>query len=179
MSRIAKKPIVVPSGVKVALKEGNVHVEGPKGKIQSRLLVPIQVAVKGSEVTVGRIGNSLSEKALHGTMYRLITNMIEGVSKGFQKGLLIEGVGFKAEVKGTVLVLNLGFTHLVEIPVPQGLAVKTIKPTELLIEGSSKEMVGLFAARVRSVYEPEPYKGKGVRYAGEVVRRKAGKAVSK
>jgi large subunit ribosomal protein L6 len=179
MSRIAKKPIVLPAGVKIAIKEGLVHTEGPKGKIFCKLLDPIQVTAKGSEITVGRVGNSLSEKALHGTMYRLITNMIEGVSKGFQKTLLIEGVGFKAEVKGAVLVLNLGFTHLVEIPVPQGLAVKTVKPTELLIEGVSKEMVGLFAARVRSIYEPEPYKGKGVRYVDEVIRRKAGKAVSK
>lgn len=179
MSRIAKKPIVVPSGVKLAIKDGAVHVEGPKGKTSAKILAPIQVTQKGSEVSVQRPGNSLTEKALHGTMYRTITNMIQGVSSGFQKGLLIEGVGFKAEVKGSTLVMNLGFTHPVEIPVPQGLTVKTGKPTELFIDGINKELVGLFAARVRSIYEPEPYKGKGVRYAGEVIRRKAGKAVVK
>lgn len=179
MSRIAKKPISVPSGIKISLKDNAVLVEGPKGKLSGRVLSQIQVEVKGSEVSLKRAGNSILEKTNVGTMHRMITNMIAGVTTGFRKTLLIEGVGFKGEVKGQSLALNLGFTHIVNLEIPQGIAVKAVKPTELLIEGNSKEQVGQFAAKVRSIYEPEPYKGKGVRYSDEVVRRKAGKAVVK
>jgi len=179
MSRIAKKPIVVPSGIKISVQGRQVHVEGPKGKMSGCLLDQMQVEVKGSEISLKRAGNSITEKTNIGTSHRMITNMIAGVTSGFRKTLLIEGVGFKGEVKGQSLALNLGFTHIVNLEIPQGITVKTVKPTELLIEGSSKEHVGQFAAKVRSIYEPEPYKGKGVRYSNEVVRRKAGKAVVK
>lgn len=179
MSRLAKKPIVVPAGVKVALKDNAVWVEGPKGKASRPMLGQIKVQAKDKEILLTRPSNSITDKSLHGTMYRQIENMISGVSKGFQKNLVIEGVGFKAELKGKILALNLGFTHIVEIEIPEGIAVKIGKPTEIAIDGVSKEGVGQFAARVRAVYEPEPYKGKGVRYANEVIRRKAGKAVVK
>lgn len=179
MSRIAKKPIQIPAGVKVASHEGTVTVEGPKGRLACPLLSPITLEVKDKALSFVRPGNAISDRMRQGTMHRLVANMIEGVSKGFQKNLVIEGVGFKAELKGTTLAMSLGFTHPVEMPIPQGITVKIGKPTEVAIEGASKELVGLFTARVRSVYEPEPYKGKGIRYAGEVIRRKAGKAVVK
>ncbi len=179
MSRLAKKPLIVPQGVKVSVKDNTVSIEGPKGKATQSILSPITVEVKGQEVIVKRPTDSITDKTRQGTMFRLIYNWVEGVSKGFQKQLAIEGVGFKAEMKGTTIVLSVGFTHLVEVAVPQGITVKLGKPTEIMIEGASKEGVGLFAARVRGVFEPEPYKGKGIRYVGEVVRRKAGKAVVK
>ncbi len=179
MSRIAKKPIGIPSGVKVVLKDGNVAVEGPKGKAVQAVLAPIQVEIKDKEIFIRRPTDNISDKALQGTMFRLLKNWIDGVSKGFQKSLSIEGVGFRAEAKGSSIVLHVGFTHPVDIPIPQGISVKIGKPTEILVEGVSKDQVGLFAARVRGVFEPEPYKGKGIRYTGETVRRKAGKAVVK
>ena len=179
MSRIAKKPIGIPSAVKVTLKDGVVTVEGPKGKVERPLLHPIRVEVKDKEIFVRRAEDTILERSLQGTMHRTISGMIEGVSKGFEKSLTIEGVGFRAELKDRTLVLHVGFTHPVEMPLPAGITVKIQKPTELFIGGMSKAEVWLIAARVRSVFEPEPYKGKGIRYAGEVVRRKAGKAVVK
>lgn len=179
MSRLAKKPLIIPQGVKVAVKDSVVSIEGPRGKATQMILSPIKVEVKDKEVIVTRPSDSITDKMRQGTMFRLLYNWVEGVSKGFQKQLAIEGVGFKAEMKGQAIVLNVGFTHPVEVPVPQGITVKVGKPTEITIEGASKEGVGLFAARVRGVFEPEPYKGKGIRYLGEVVRRKAGKAVVK
>jgi large subunit ribosomal protein L6 len=179
MTRLAKKPLIIPTGVKVQKSGQTVLVEGPKGKASVTVASDIDVQLKDKEIRVERRSDSLRARALHGTSYRLVSNMIDGVTKGFQKALAIEGVGFRAELKGPNLVLYVGFTHPVEIPVPQGLAVKTPKPTEITVEGVSKQAVGEFAARLRAVFEPEPYKGKGIRYAGEVVRRKAGKAVVK
>ena len=179
MSKIAKKPILIPSGVKISVKDAVVNVEGPKGKTSHPVMNPIQIEMKDKELLLKRPSNSITDKSRHGTMYRSITNMIEGVTRGYQKTLLIEGVGFKAEMSGNKLSMNLGFTHIVRMDIPEGLSVKTVKPTELLVEGISKEKVGLLAARIRTVYEPEPYKGKGIRYSTEVVRRKAGKAVVK
>ena len=165
--------------MKLATQGAVVSVEGPKGKMSMALAKPIQLELKDKEVHLKRPTDSISHKSLQGTMYRLVANMVQGVSKGFQKQLVIEGVGFKAEVKGQSLGLALGFTHPVDVPIPQGITVKAAKPTELLIEGIDKQVVGQFAARVRSIFQAEPYKGKGIRYLGEVVRRKAGKAVTK
>jgi large subunit ribosomal protein L6 len=179
MSRIGKKPIAVPNGVKVLLKGNQVHVEGAKSKLSTPLLVPITVDIKDSVVMFKRPDNSIPSKTRQGTMRSLVLNMIEGVTTGFKKNLIIEGVGFKAAIQGKKLILNLGFSHPIELLIPEGLVVKAASPTELSIEGVQKEAVGHFAAKIRSFYEPEPYKGKGVRYSDEVIRRKAGKTVAK
>ncbi len=179
MSRIGKKLIEVPTNVKLALDGGLVHVEGPKGKLQFKISPRIKAVLKDSHLTFDRVSNQKSDKALHGTTRSVIHNMIQGVTNGFSKELAIEGVGFKAQIQGKVLNLLLGFTHPVIFNVPEGLTVETPKPTQVLIKGVDKVQVGHFAAKIRKVYAAEPYKGKGVRYLGEVVRRKAGKTVTK
>jgi len=165
--------------VKLALDSGFVHVEGPKGKLQFKISPRIKAALKDNHLSFDRVSNQKSDKALHGTTRSVIYNMIQGVTNGFSKELAIEGVGFKAQIQGKVLNLLLGFTHPVIFDVPEGLTVETPKPTQVLIKGVDKVQVGHFAAKIRKVYEAEPYKGKGVRYLGEVVRRKAGKTVTK
>ena len=179
MSRIASKPLIIPQGVTVTLANGNVAVEGPKGKMSRQVLESVDVKVSDKTVVVNRASDATADRMRQGTMFRLVSTMIEGVSKGYQKELHIEGVGFRAEVKGNRLVMLLGFTHPVELEIPQGITVKVNKLVDLAVEGVSKHQVGQFASVVRGAYEPEPYKGKGVRYLGETVRRKAGKAVVK
>ena len=179
MSRVGKKPIEVPKNVKLTLEPGAVNVEGPKGKMSLRLSPRVQAAVKDSVFTVSPVTNQKNDRALQGTTRTILFNMIKGVTDGFVKELAIEGVGFKAQMQGKALNLLLGFTHPVVFQVPEGLTVETPKPTQILVKGADKVQVGLFAAKVRKVYEAEPYKGKGVRYLGEVVRRKAGKTVTK
>jgi large subunit ribosomal protein L6 len=179
MSRIGKKPINVPNGVKLAIAAGSVKVEGPKGKLDFRLSPRVHAQVKDSIVTVTPVTEQKNDRALQGTTRTVISNMIEGVTQGYSKELFIEGVGFKAAMQGKQLNLSLGFTHPVIFDVPEGLTVEVPKPTQLVVKGVDKVKVGLFAAKIRKVYEAEPYKGKGVRYAGEVVRRKAGKTVTK
>lgn len=179
MSRIGNKPIQVPQGVKVQLQTSAVLVEGPKGKISHVLLAPITVSAANNQIIVKRPSNSIADKVKHGTMRSVIQNMIKGTHEGFQKKLLIEGVGFKAALAGKTLTLNLGFTHPVVMEVPEGIKVTCKTPTEIEIDGVNRQAVGHFAAEVRAHYEPEPYKGKGVRYSDEVVRRKAGKSVTK
>ena len=179
MSRIGKKLIEVPKNVKLGLDGGLVHVEGPKGKLQFKISPRIQAALKDNLLSFGRASNQKSDKALHGTTRSVVNNMILGVTNGFSKELAIEGVGFKAQIQGKSLNLLLGFTHPVIFNVPEGLTVETPKPTQIVIKGVDKVQVGHFAAKIRKVYEAEPYKGKGVRYLGEVVRRKAGKTVTK
>lgn len=179
MSRIGNKPIAVPQGVKVQLQPNAVLVEGPKGKISHPILSSITVTTANNQVIVKRPSNSIQDKVKHGTMRSTIQNMIKGTHEGFQKKLLIEGVGFKAALQGKTLTLNLGFTHPVVMEVPEGLKVTVKTPTEIEIDGVNRQQVGHFAAVVRAHYEPEPYKGKGVRYSDEVVRRKAGKSVTK
>src|SRR3990167_9077500 len=178
MSRVGKKPIQVPKTVKLAVDNGLVNVEGPKGKLQFKMSPRIKAVLKDSLLTFDRAGNQKSDKALQGTTRSVINNMIQGVTDGFSKELAIEGVGFKAQAQGKALNLLLGFTHPVVFNVPDGLTVETPKPTQVVIKGADKIQVGHFAAKVRKVYEAEPYKGKGVRYLGEVVRRKAGKTVT-
>jgi large subunit ribosomal protein L6 len=179
MSRVGVKPIEVPKGVKLTVDNGLVNVEGPKGKLSFPLHMRIKASVKDNVVKLERQSDMKSDKALHGTSRSVIFNMIKGVTDGFTKELGIEGVGFKAAITGKQLNLSLGFTHPVIFDVPEGLTAVAPKPTQLVISGSDKVKVGQFAAKIRKVYPAEPYKGKGVRYVGEVVRRKAGKTVTK
>jgi large subunit ribosomal protein L6 len=178
MSRVGKQLIQLPA--KVAVKIGadrSVLVEGPKGKLNWTLPAGINVSVEGTEVKVERTNDERQTRALHGTSQRLISNMVAGVSNGFRKDLEIVGVGFRAAVKGNVVDLSLGQSHPRLHPIPAGLKVTVTDNTKIAIEGIDKHLVGQFASDIRSYYPPEPYKGKGVRYAGEQVRRKAGKSV--
>ena len=179
MSRVGKKPIEVPKNVKLSIDHQDVNVEGPKGKLQFKMHLRVKAALKDNRLTFDRLSNQKSDGALQGTTRSVVANMIKGVTDGFSKELAIEGVGFKAQIQGKQLNLSLGFTHPVIFDIPEGLVVETPKPTQVVIKGIDKVQVGHFAAKVRKVYEAEPYKGKGVRYLGEVVRRKAGKTVTK
>ena len=180
MSRVGKKPVELPKGVKVtADAAGLVNVEGPKGKLSFRISPRIKLDVKETAIAFTRPTNQKTDRALHGTARSVVANMVKGVTDGFSKELTIEGVGFKAAMQGKTLSLSLGFTHPVDLPVPEGLTVEAPKPTIVIVKGADKVKVGQFAAKVRKAYEAEPYKGKGVRYAGEQIRRKAGKTVTK
>jgi len=176
MSRIGRKIISIPNGVKVAAKEGRVFVEGPKGKLDMRLPDRIELEIADSKISVKRRGNIASDKALQGLIRALTFNMIKGVVEGYVKELEIIGVGFKAVVQGNKLVLNVGFSHQVDFEIPAGIKIECPKNTQVVIRGIDKEKVGELAAEIRSVYPPEPYKGKGIRFVGERVRKKVGKA---
>lgn len=175
MSRIGRKPIVLPSGVKVAVADRTVSVEGPKGKLQFKVHPRMKVSLKENALAVERPTNIRTDRALHGLTRSLLQNMVRGVAEGYAKTLDIEGVGFRAQVTGRRLVLNLGFSHPVEYAIPEGIEVKALKPTQIVVSGPDRQKVGQAAADIRGFHEPEPYKGKGIRYAGEVVRRKQGK----
>ena len=178
MSRVGKQLITLPA--KVAVKIGadrSVLVEGPKGKLNWTLPAGVEVKIDGTTLKVERLDEERRTRAMHGTSQRLISNMIKGVSDGYRKDLEIVGVGFRASVKGTNLDLSLGQSHPRLHPIPAGLKVTVAENTKIAVEGIDKHMVGQFAADVRAYYPPEPYKGKGVRYAGEHIRRKAGKSV--
>jgi len=175
MSRIGKQPISIPSGVTVTSKEGAVEVKGPKGSLTAAIPGGIAVAVEDGEVVLTRPDERKESRSLHGLARALTANMVTGVTEGFVKALEIQGVGYRADVKGKTLNLTLGFSHPVEMPVPEGLSVSVENNTKVKIEGIDKQLVGQFAADVRSLRPPEPYKGKGVRYEGEHVRRKVGK----
>jgi len=178
MSRIGKKLIDVPGSVKVAISsEGGVKIEGPKGKLEWTLPKQITARLENLTVTVERSGDNRNVRALHGLSRALLANMVTGVSAGFVKDLEIHGVGFKAAVQGSVLNLNLGFSHPILFPIPEGIKVTVADNTKIRIEGIDKKVVGQVASDIRSYYPPEPYKGKGVRYAGEQIVRKEGKTV--
>jgi large subunit ribosomal protein L6 len=179
MSRIGKKPVVVPKGVSVAVNGQQVSVKGPKGELKRTFHPDMQIALAGEQVTVGRPSEEARHKALHGLTRTLIQNMVDGVAKGFIRVLEIQGVGYKAESKPTGLQLALGFSHPVHYPAPAGIKFTVDNNTIVKIEGPDKELVGQVAAEIRSLRKPEPYKGKGVRFQGEVVRRKAGKTGAK
>jgi len=179
MSRIGKRPIPVPAGVTVAINGSMVVVKGPKGELSRALPADITIAQEGTDLVVTRPSDEERHKALHGLSRTLVANMVEGVTKGFQKTLEITGVGYKAEPKPYGALLSLGFSHQIEYKAPAGVKISAPNPTTVLIEGSSKELVGQVAAEIRSLRKPEPYKGKGVKYQGEVIRRKAGKAGGK
>ncbi len=178
MSRIGKKIIELPAKVKLDIStEGAVTVEGPKGKLSWQLPRQIKGQIDGSKVQIERSSEDRKVRALHGLSRALINNMVIGVSNGFVKDLEIQGVGFKAAVQGKILKLNLGFSHDILFPIPEGLKITVADNTKVKIEGIDKHLVGQAAADIRGYYPPEPYKGKGVRYAGEQIIRKEGKTV--
>lgn len=178
MSRIGKKEIGLPEKVEIKVgDDSNLTVEGPKGKLEWALPEGIGVEQEDGAVRITRASEDRKIRAMHGTARSLIANMVEGVSNGFVKELEVQGVGFRAAVKGSALDLSLGFSHSVHHPIPSELTVSVEDNTKIKVEGIDKQLVGQFAADVRSYYPPEPYKGKGVRYKGEYVRRKQGKSV--
>lgn len=179
MSRIGKKPVPIVKGVTVTLDGSNITVKGPKGELHRSLPGAMKVSIKDNEVVVERPSDENEHKALHGLTRTLVANMIEGVTKGFSKQLEIIGVGYKAEQRPYGLQLSLGFSHVIEYRAPAGIKLTAPQPTQVNIEGANKEMVGQVAAEIRSYRPPEPYKGKGIKYVGEQVRRKAGKAGGK
>jgi large subunit ribosomal protein L6 len=178
MSRIGKKAIELPAKVKLSVSgDGAVSVEGPKGKLAWTLPKQIKARVEGMHVSLDRSGEDRKVRALHGLSRALINNMVTGVSTGFVKDLEIQGVGFKAAVKGPILDLNLGFSHDIHFPIPAGIKITVAENTKIKIEGIDRQLVGQVAADIRAYYPPEPYKGKGVRYVGEHIQRKEGKTV--
>ena len=179
MSRIGRKPVTVPKGVTVSLAGNTVKVKGPKGELTREFAQGIIVGQEGETLEVKRASDEVNHKALHGLSRTLLANMVEGVTKGYQKTLEISGVGYKAEVKPFGLQLALGFSHAIQYKAPAGVKLTAPQPTTIVIDGPDKEKVGQVAAELRSLRPPEPYKGKGIKYQGEVIRRKAGKAGGK
>lgn len=179
MSRIGKKPIAVPDKVNVSVNEGVVVAAGPLGRLEFKVPESISLNMENNTITFSRISEDRKVRALHGLTRALTANIIEGVSKGFEKVLIIEGVGYKAELRGDRLLLSLGFSHTILIIPPTDISFELINPTTIKIKGIDKQLVGLLAAKIRQIRPPEPYKGKGVRYQGEYIRRKAGKTSAK
>jgi len=179
MSRIGRLPITVPAGVTVTVDGNTVKVKGPKGELSHTLPGGITIDRQDNTLNIKRESDETNHKSLHGLSRSLIANMVEGVTKGYSKQLEITGVGFKAEVKPFGLQLALGFSHQIQYKAPAGSKLTAPQPTQIVIEGSDKALVGQVAAELRGFRPPEPYKGKGIRYAGEVIRRKAGKAGGK
>ena len=178
MSRIGNKAIEIPEKVQVNINNnGAVLVEGPKGKLSWKLPREIKASVQDNRISLVREAETRSVKALHGLSRSLVHNMVQGVSQGFSKQLEVEGVGFRAAVQGSILNLSLGFSHPIPFQIPQGIKITVTEATKINIEGADKKLVGQVAADIRGFYPPEPYKGKGVRYAGEQIRRKVGKTV--
>jgi large subunit ribosomal protein L6 len=175
MSRVGKKPIVIPAGVTVTLNNSTATVKGPKGELTRTFHPDITINVEENLVTITRPSDVKEHRALHGTTRAVLANMIEGVSTGFTRGLELIGVGYRAQKQGTKLVLNVGYSHPVEIEPEEGLEIEVPANTKIVIKGTDKERVGALAANIRQVRPPEPYKGKGIRYEGEFVRRKEGK----
>jgi len=178
MSRIGRKPITIAKGVKTKQEGAKLLIEGAKGKLSISLPEGISIKIDGEQLQVSRSGNAPQERATHGLYRALIANMVEGVSTGFSKSLEIAGVGYRAQLQGKQLTLNVGFSHQVIMPIPEGLTVEVPKPTQITVKGFDRQLVGQFTANIRRVQPPEPYKGKGIKYAGEVIRRKAGKAAT-
>ncbi len=175
MSRIGKKPIPVPSGVDVSIAPGRVSVTGPLGALEQAVPQRMLIEQQESELNVTRPTDRGPDRALHGLTRTLVANMVEGVTKGFEKRLEIQGVGYRAQLKGADLELALGFSHAVNVTAPDGIAFEVPQPTVIVVKGIDKQRVGQISAEIRSLRPPEPYKGKGIRYAGEHVRRKVGK----
>jgi large subunit ribosomal protein L6 len=179
MSRIGRKPVQIPAGVTVTIDDHSIRVKGPRGELVRRLHPAMEVVQQNGSVEVRRPSDENDHKALHGLTRTLIANMVEGVTAGFRKQLEIVGVGYKAENRPYGLQLALGDSHPIEYRAPQGIKLTATTPTAITIEGADKEMVGQVAAEIRNLRPPEPYKGKGIKYAGEQIRRKAGKAGGK
>jgi large subunit ribosomal protein L6 len=179
MSRSGKHPVAIPKGVTAQVEGNRVHVKGPKGELERVLHPEMKVSLADDKITVERPSDEDQHKALHGLSRTLVANMVEGVTKGFRKELELIGVGYKAEARPYGLQLALGFSHPVKYEAPKGIKLTAPQPTSIVVEGANKEIVGQVAAEIRSIRPPEPYKGKGVKYVGEQVRRKAGKAGGK
>ena len=173
MSRIGNRILTIPAGVTVEENDGVVTVKGPKGELKQKMLKDITMKIEGDQLTLER--KNESAKAMHGTMNSVVNNMIIGVTKGYEKGLEIIGVGYRFNVQGKKLVINAGYSHPVDMIVPEGITVESVSNTEITVKGIDKVLVGEFAANIRKVRMPEPYKGKGIRYKDEHVRRKEGK----
>ena len=176
MSRIGKHPVIIPSGVTVTVEGNTVKVKGPRGELSRTLHPEMKVSTENGSITVQRPSDESNHKALHGLSRTLVANMIEGVTKGFKKELELVGVGYKSETRPYGLQLALGFSHPVKYEAPKGIKLSSPQPTSIIVEGANKEIVGQVAAELRSIRPPEPYKGKGIKYVGEQIRRKAGKA---
>lgn len=176
MSRIGRLPVQIPDKVEVKVENGLVRVKGPKGELQQRIDPRLEVKIEGNLLTVSRPSDERTLRAQHGLARTLINNMVVGVSQGFSKSLEIQGVGYKAEKKGKGLLLALGYSHPIYFVPPEGIQVEVQGPTKVVVSGIDKALVGQVAAKIRSFRPPEPYKGKGIRYEGEQIRRKAGKA---
>ena len=176
MSRIGKQPVKIPSGVKVSIRSNTVVVEGPLGKMTETHQPEVEVRQEDDQLVVLRKNDAKRSRAFHGLYRNLLNNMVTGVSSGFRKGLVINGVGYRAEVRDKVLVLNLGFTGPIEYPIPEGVSIQVEANTRITVNGYDKQRVGQVCAEIRSFRPPEPYKGKGVRYESEIVRRKIGKS---
>jgi large subunit ribosomal protein L6 len=179
MSRIGRKPIPVPGGVTVTIDGSNVRVKGPKGELAWQFRPEMKIEEQDGQLQVTRPTDSKEHRALHGLTRALLANMVEGVTQGYRRTLEIVGVGYRAEKKGNALVLTVGYSHQVHYPEPDGISLSTTSPTVVVVEGIDKAKVGQVASEIRSVRPPEPYKGKGIRYQGEQVRRKAGKTGAK
>ncbi len=179
MSRIGKKPVSIPKGVSVTVDGKTVTVKGPKGELKRTFNDAVSVRTENDEIIVERANDEKSVRALHGLTRALLANMIAGVTAGFKKTLEIQGVGYRAEKKGKTLVVTVGYSHPINYPEPAGITLSTPAPTTIVIEGIDKQQVGQVAAELREFRPPEPYKGKGIRYQGEQVRRKAGKTAGK
>ena len=175
MSRIGKMPVAIAKGVEVKVEGQRVSVKGPKGDLELDVVPDMDVKVDGDEIVVERPSDTARHKALHGLTRSLIANMVEGCSDGFRKTLEIQGVGYRADMKGSTLNLQLGFSHPIDYDPPEGVSIQTPDQTTIVVEGADKQAVGQAAAVIRGYRPPEPYKGKGIRYQGEHVRRKAGK----
>ena len=176
MSRIGKQPVKLGSGVEVKIEQGEVRVKGPKGQLAERIAPRTRIEVSDGQALVHRDGDDKPARAYHGLMRSLLNNMVTGVTDGFSRSLEIVGVGYRAEAQGRKLTINVGYSHPVDVQVPEGLDVATPSPTQIVVSGISKQRVGQFAAEIRKIRSPEPYKGKGIRYADEHIRRKVGKA---
>lgn len=179
MSRIGKKPIAIPNGVNVTVDGSTVKVKGPKGELSRTFDPAMKLRIENNELLVERPNDEKRERAVHGLTRALLANMVTGVTEGFRKTLEIVGVGYRAEKKGNNLVVSVGYSHPVNYPQPEGITLTTPAPTTIVIEGIDKQKVGQVAAELREFRPPEPYKGKGIRYQGEQVRRKAGKTAGK
>jgi len=175
MSRIGKLPVAIAPGVQVELEQSRIRVKGPKGSLELDTRGHVGINLSDSEIRVSRPGEDKKSRAYHGLYQRLITNMVAGVTQGFQKDLEIQGVGYRAQLEGRALVCYLGYSHPVRYEPPSGISIQCPDPTHIAISGIDKQLVGLVAAKIRSFRKPEPYKGKGVRYVGEYVRKKVGK----
>ena len=180
MSRIGRMPIAIPKGVDVRADQQSVRVKGPKGEISNRIPPGLTVAVEGGEVKIARSNDEPQQRAFHGLLRSLVANAVSGVTKGFSKDLEIVGVGYKAEVRGKAVVFSLGYSHPIEFPIPEGIAVALdAKAGKLTVSGADRQRVGQTAAEIRKLRIPDPYKAKGIKYADEVIRRKVGKAGGK